>query len=100
MVAFTLNAISISTWVIKRMIRYTSLDLASGYWQVPLTNSANSEISAIATTAGLYQFKRHYEVFKQVLLVFQLANLKIKPLKCRVLETRVDPRPRGGQWRH
>ncbi|KAL6726443.1 hypothetical protein Aduo_008411 [Ancylostoma duodenale] len=44
--------------------------------------------------------QRHYEVFKQVLLVFQLANLKIKPLKCRVLETRVDPRPRGGQWRH
>ncbi|KAL6723933.1 hypothetical protein Aduo_018883 [Ancylostoma duodenale] len=111
---------------------FTSLDLASDYWQVPLTDSAK-EISAFTTTAGLYQFRvipfgltnapsafqrlmekvlghvlgsevsvyiddvliatdtveRHYEVFEQVLLASQQANLKIKPQKCRVLETRV-----------
>ncbi|EYB82894.1 hypothetical protein Y032_0348g3182 [Ancylostoma ceylanicum] len=155
---------------------FTSLDLASGYWQVPLSDSAK-EISAFTTTAGLYQFRvipfgltnapaafqrlmekvlciadvliatdsverhfevfeqvlqafqkanlapaafqrlmekvlghvlgpevsvyiddvliatdsveRHFEVFEQVLQAFQKANLKIKPQKCRIFETRV-----------
>ncbi|EYB95087.1 hypothetical protein Y032_0164g3557 [Ancylostoma ceylanicum] len=35
---------------------FTSLDLASGYWQVPLTDGAK-EIGAFTTLAGLYQFR-------------------------------------------
>ncbi|XGW16277.1 hypothetical protein V3C99_001608, partial [Haemonchus contortus] len=35
---------------------FTSLDLASGYWQVPLTERAK-EISAFTTTSGQFQFR-------------------------------------------
>ncbi|EYC14484.1 hypothetical protein Y032_0040g234 [Ancylostoma ceylanicum] len=35
---------------------FTSLDLASGYWQVPLTARAK-EISAFTTTSGQFQFR-------------------------------------------
>ncbi|EYC17459.1 hypothetical protein Y032_0030g2061 [Ancylostoma ceylanicum] len=35
---------------------FSPLDLASGYWQIPLTKRAK-EISAFTTTSGLYQFR-------------------------------------------
>ncbi|EYB86579.1 hypothetical protein Y032_0276g1080 [Ancylostoma ceylanicum] len=112
---------------------FSSLDLASGYWQVPLTEEAK-EISAFTTTAGQFEFnvlpfgltnapsafqrlmgrvlgdlkgpevsvyiddiliatkseERHLEVLGKVLETFQRANLKVKPQKCRLMESSLE----------
>ncbi|KAL6723983.1 hypothetical protein Aduo_018922 [Ancylostoma duodenale] len=53
---YPLPAIDVTLQNLKEKQYFTSLDLASGYWQVPLTSKAR-EISAFTTTAGQYQFR-------------------------------------------
>ncbi|ETN83731.1 hypothetical protein NECAME_17359 [Necator americanus] len=53
---YPLPAIDVTLQNLRGKRYFTSLDLASGYWQVPLTKQAK-EISAFTTTAGHYQFR-------------------------------------------
>ncbi|WKY07926.1 hypothetical protein Q1695_007431 [Nippostrongylus brasiliensis] len=130
--SYPLPTIDVTLQNLKGKRWFTSLDLASGYWQVPLSEPAK-EISAFTTTSGLFQFRvlpfgltnapsafqrlmekvlgdllgpevavyiddvlvatetveQHYLTLEKVLQAFRRANLRIKPQKCKVLETRV-----------
>uniref|UniRef100_A0A7I4YM38 RNA-directed DNA polymerase n=1 Tax=Haemonchus contortus TaxID=6289 RepID=A0A7I4YM38_HAECO len=54
--SYPLPAIDVTLQNLKGKRFFTTLDLASGYWQVPLTDKAK-EISAFTTTSGLFQFR-------------------------------------------
>ncbi|EYC04967.1 hypothetical protein Y032_0084g1698 [Ancylostoma ceylanicum] len=53
--SYPLSAIDVTLQGLEGKQFFTSLDLASGYWQVPLTPEAR-EISAFTTTAGFFEF--------------------------------------------
>ncbi|KAL6742132.1 hypothetical protein Aduo_015320 [Ancylostoma duodenale] len=54
--SYPLPGIDVTLQNLKGKKFFSSLDLASGYWQVPLTEKAK-EISAFTTTSGLFQFR-------------------------------------------
>ncbi|EYC04907.1 hypothetical protein Y032_0085g1856 [Ancylostoma ceylanicum] len=112
---------------------FSTLDLASGYWQIPLSADARRK-SAFTTSEGLFEFtvlpfglstspaefqrlmdtvlgdlkdrevffyiddilvateseERHYGVLKKVMDALQRANLKLKPQKCVLMESKVS----------
>ena len=53
---YPLPRIDESLDTLKNARYFTTLDLASGYWQIELTEEAKQK-SAFCTTTGLYQFK-------------------------------------------
>ena len=121
----TLDSLSGSCW-------FSTLDLASGYWQVEMKDS-DKEKTAFRTPFGLFHFKvmpfglcnapatfqrlmelilkglnwtsclvylddiiifsksidEHLQRLKEVLSRLELANLKIKPEKCKLFQTSV-----------
>ena len=112
---------------------FTTLDLMSGYWQVPLDEDAKDK-SAFCTRGGLWRwrvlpfgltaapatfqrlmervlhgmhwkslllylddiivigndFDNHFSRLEEVLQRFRAANLKLKPSKCHLFQTKVD----------
>ncbi|KAL6723861.1 hypothetical protein Aduo_018820 [Ancylostoma duodenale] len=110
---------------------FSTLDMASGYCQIPLSEDAKK--SAFTTSEGLFEFtvlpfglspsparfqrlmdtvlgelkdkevfvyiddvliateteERHFEVLRMVLEALRRASLKLKPQKCKIMQTRV-----------